>query len=186
MARLGLPHDPLVAALRLLKVGQQQLGLDRLDVASRVDVALGVRHALVAVGPDHMDDRIRLADVGQELVAEPFAPRGAANEAGDVVEGDGLRYDRRGGDGLGHALEPLVGHGYDGHVGLHGRERIVRGRGACARKRIEERRLAGVRQADDADPHRSASASCRRRVARAMTAPRTTPATVSEGKWTPM
>ena len=34
----------------------------------------------------HVDDRVDLADVGEELVAEPFALGGAAHQAGDVDE----------------------------------------------------------------------------------------------------
>ena len=41
----------------------------------------------------HMRDRVDLADVGEELVAEAFALRGAAHQAGDVDEGQPRRDD---------------------------------------------------------------------------------------------
>jgi hypothetical protein len=63
-----------VAALGLLEVRVDQLGLDRLDVAQRVDRALGVDDVRVVVRADDVDDRVGLADVGQELVAEALRP----------------------------------------------------------------------------------------------------------------
>ena len=62
-----------MAALGLLEVGVDQLGLDRLDVARRVDAALGVDDVGVVVRADDVQDRVGLADVGQELVAEALA-----------------------------------------------------------------------------------------------------------------
>ncbi len=48
----------------------------------------------------HMGDRVDLADIGEELVAETLALRGAAHEPGDVDEGEAGRDDLgRAGDG---------------------------------------------------------------------------------------
>ena len=52
------------------------------------------------------------------------------------------------------AVEPLVRHRHDRDVRIDGRERILGRLRRRARERVEERRLAGVRQADDADLHR--------------------------------
>jgi hypothetical protein len=43
----------------------------------------------------HMGDGVDLADVGEELIAEAFALGGAANQAGDVDEGEPCRDDLR-------------------------------------------------------------------------------------------
>ena len=52
---------------------------------------------------------------------------------------------------LGQLVEPLVRHRHVAHVGLDGAERVVRGlRRRGLRQRVEEGRLADVRQADDA------------------------------------
>ena len=95
-------------ALGLLEVGEDQLGLDRLDVGQRVDAALGVDDVLVAVRADDMDDCVGLADVGQELVAQPLAAVRARHESGDVVEVDRVGDDLRGADDLGHGVQPVV------------------------------------------------------------------------------
>ncbi len=71
VAAAGDAHHALEPALGLLEVGEHQLGLDRLDVVQRVDPSLRVDDALVGVGADDVDDRVGLADVGQELVARP-------------------------------------------------------------------------------------------------------------------
>ena len=93
VAALGRPRHALEPALGLLEVGVDQLGLDRVDVGQRVDPALGVDDVRVVVDADHVDDRVGLADVGQELVAEALAAVRAGDEPGDVVEGDRVRDD---------------------------------------------------------------------------------------------
>ena len=64
-----------------------------------------------------MDDRVDLADIGEELVAEAFALAGAAHQPGDIDEADLGRHDlRRLGDrgeassrGSGTATSPVFG-----------------------------------------------------------------------------
>ncbi len=98
-----------------------------------------------------VDDRIGLADVAEELVAEPFALRRAADQPGDVGEAQ-LRLDDLGaardpGDGV----EARVGDGDVPDVRLDRAERIIRRRGRGRfRQRIEQRRLADIGKADDA------------------------------------
>ena len=41
----------------------------------------------------HVRDGVDLADMGEELVAEAFAPGGAAHQAGDIDEGEPRRLD---------------------------------------------------------------------------------------------
>src|SRR5689334_8906098 len=99
----------------------------------------------------HMRDRIDLADMAEELVAEAFALRGAAHEAGDVDEFQLRRHDLRGLRELGADFEPFVGHGNAPDIRLNGAERIIRGLGGLRRRqRVEERRFADIRQTNDA------------------------------------
>ena len=98
-----------------------------------------------------MDDRVGLADVGEELVAEPFALRRAFDQAGDVDElhhrrHDALRLD----DPLQHR-EPRVGDVHPADVGVVGGERIVRRQHVGRRQRVEQRRFADVGQPDDSE-----------------------------------
>ena len=83
----------LVAALlQLLHVGKDQLRLDNLRVASGVDggrlvaALLHVDDVVVLEAAHHVEDRVALADVGEELVAQALTLRGALNEARDVGE----------------------------------------------------------------------------------------------------
>ena len=64
----------------------------------RVDAALGVHDAGVAVRAHDVDDRVGLADVREEAVAEPLAAVRAGDQAGDVVEVDRVVDDLAGAD----------------------------------------------------------------------------------------
>ena len=65
--------DALQPALGLFQVGVDQLGFDRVEVGPGVDSTLRVDHLGVVVGAHDVEDRVGLADVGQELVAEALA-----------------------------------------------------------------------------------------------------------------
>jgi hypothetical protein len=59
------------------------------------DPPVDVHDVVVLEDPDHLADRVAVADVGQELVAQALALARALDDAGDVDEVDGGR------DGLG-------------------------------------------------------------------------------------
>ena len=154
VAALRRSADALEPALGLLEVGVDQLGLDRLDVGQRVDTALGMDHVRILVRADDMDDRVGLADVREELVAETLALVRAGDEAGDVVKRDRVGHDLRGPHDLRDRVEARVHDGHDCHIRLDRRERVVRGFRGGSRQRREQRGLAGVRHPDDPDLHR--------------------------------
>ena len=86
-----------------------------------------MRDVVVLEAAHDVHDRVGLADVREELVAEPFAFGGALHEAGDVDE----LHDR--GHGASSActisassVEPRVGDLDHADVRLDGAERIVR------------------------------------------------------------
>ena len=84
-------HFLLQAIMPLLKggeIGQDQLGVDHLDVADRVDGAADVMDIGILETADHLHDRVYFADVAEELVAEAFARARALYQAGDVHELD--------------------------------------------------------------------------------------------------
>ena len=151
VAALGLLLERVDALLEAVEIGEHQLGLDGLDVGDRIDLALDMGDVVVLEAAHHMRDGVDLADMGEELVAEPLALGGAAHQAGDVDEGQPRRHDLGRFRELRQRVEPRIGHRDLADIRLDGAERIVRrlrrrGRG----QRIEERRLADIRQADDA------------------------------------
>ena len=154
IASLSLPGCALAelvdAALQAVEVGKHQLGLDRLGVGHRIDAALDMGDVVILEAAQHMHDRVDLADVGEELVAQPFALRGAAHQAGDVDEGDAGRDDLlRLGDRR-DLVQPRIGHRDFAGVRLDGAERIVRGlRGGRPRQRVEQCRFADVGKPND-------------------------------------
>jgi hypothetical protein len=98
-----------------------------------------------------VEDRVALADVREELVAEALALRRALDEPGDVRELDRRVDDLRALRHLGELVEARVGDLDDRRVRLDGAERIVlRRRLLALRERVEESRLADVRKSDDA------------------------------------
>jgi hypothetical protein len=61
-------------AFELLEVGDHQLGVfDDLDVAAGVRAGGDMDDIFVVEAAHHMDDGGGLADIGEELVAEPFS-----------------------------------------------------------------------------------------------------------------
>jgi len=108
-----------------------------------------VLDVVVLEAADDVDDGIDLADVRQELVAEPFALARALDQPRDVHELDdrghrALRlHDPRQG------IEPRIGHLHDAGVGLDRGERVVGHERPGGGEGVEEGGLADVGQADD-------------------------------------
>ena len=70
-----------------LEVGQHQFGFNDLGVGDRIDRPSTWVTSPIVEAAQHIGDGVDLADIGEELVAEPFALRGAAHQAGDIDEG---------------------------------------------------------------------------------------------------
>ena len=101
--------------------------------------------------PQDEHDRVDLADVGEELVAEAFTLAGAFDEPADVDD-----LDRRVDDVLrlrhrGESVEPLVGHLGDADVRVLGGERVRRGERTAAGECVVQRTLARVGETDQAE-----------------------------------
>ncbi len=144
---LGGGDPPLDA----VEIGKEQLGLDRLGVADRIDRALDMGDVAVLEAAQDMGDRLDLADMGEELVAETLALRGAAHQAGDVDEFELGRHDLRRLAELRQDVEPRIRHGDAPDIGLDRAERVVRRLGRRGRgQRVEQRRFADIGQADNA------------------------------------
>mgnify|MGYP001377253430 CR=1 FL=1 len=146
-------------ALDGLEVGEHQFRGDDLDVADGIDGARDVDDVLAAGGfgeaADDLQNGVHLADVGEELVAQPLALAGPLDDARDVHEPERRGNDLLRRDVLRDDVHPLVGDGHDPDVGLDGGEGIVRGERAGLRERVEEGALADVGETDDACFHRT-------------------------------
>ena len=94
---------------------------------------------------------VGVADVGQERVAPALALGRAADQAGDVDERHRRRDDLLRVEDLGELVQPRVGQPDHADVGLDRGERVVRREHVVLGQRVEERALADVGQADDAD-----------------------------------
>ena len=92
-----------------MHVGEDEFGLDDLDIGFRVDLAVDVDDVVVRKDPDYLADGIALADVSQELVTETSAFGGALDDAGDVDERHRRRHDALGSEHLGQPIQPIVG-----------------------------------------------------------------------------
>jgi hypothetical protein len=150
LCRLGVLVRLDELLLHGLEIGECELGVDRLDIVDRVDRARHVRDVVVLEAAHDMRDRIRLADIGKEFVAEPFALRCARDEAGNVDELHRRRDRLLRLDDVGKHIEPRIGHWHDTDVRVDGTERIVFGRDLGRGQRIKKRRFANVRQPYDA------------------------------------
>ena len=154
--RLGFLLDAVVALLELFHVRQDEFRLDHLGIAGGIDrgglvaTLLDVDDVIVFEATDDMQDRIALADVREELVAETFALGRALHKARDVGEFDGRANDLLRIVNLRQLLETGVLHLDDGGIRLDRAERIVLGGGLLLLgEGVKQGRLADVRQAHD-------------------------------------
>ena len=151
---LGRPLQLGQAVFQMLDVGEHQFDLDCLHVGDRIDLARHMDHIGILEAADNLENRVDLADMRQELVAEALALAGTLHDAGDVdqLQSGGnhlLRWDV-----FRDQREAAVGHAHHTLVGLDRAEGVVRAlRGLRHGQRVEERALADVGESDDACFH---------------------------------
>ena len=150
------PRLLLQARQRLLdglQVGEDQLGVDRLDVVLRARPRRRRARRSGREGPDDLADRVGLADVREELVAQALAlatrrARCRRCRRSDTVAGSDLAAEPKISASI---VQARVGHADDADVGLDRGERVVRREHVVLGQGVEQGRLADVGQADDAD-----------------------------------
>lgn len=133
------------------EVSNRQLCFDDFDVSLWVEVIVDMDDARGAKGPHDVADGADITDVGQELVPKTFTFASSFDQTGDVNEcdcrwGDLLRLEH-----FRQRFEATVGNRNDPGVRIDSRERIVGGQNPGVGQRVEQRRLANVRQTDDPD-----------------------------------
>ena len=74
----------------------------------------------------HMYNGIHLADIGKELISQPFSFGRAFYKTCDIHKLDCSRDDLLGMVHLSKHIQPLIRHCHDSHVRVNGTERIVR------------------------------------------------------------
>ena len=67
------------ASLDGLDVCQHELGVNDVDIALRVDGGIDMDDVVICKGTDDVDDRIALANMSEELIAQPLATRGTSH-----------------------------------------------------------------------------------------------------------
>lgn len=107
------------------EVGEDEFGIDDLDIAEGVNRSHVVNDVFILEATHHVDDGIDFSDIGEEFVAESFALTGTGDEPGDVDKFDGGGNDAIGfGDGA-EGFEACVRHLHHSDVWVDGAERIV-------------------------------------------------------------
>src|ERR1043165_190982 len=147
------PHfllQTIMAFLERPEIGQDQLRIDHLDVADRVNRAADVMDIGILETTHDLDDRVYFADVAEKLVAEAFARARTFHQARDIDELDrGRNYFLRMRK-LCQNVKARVRNGHDSEVWIDRAKRVVgRLRFSGAGNGVEERGFPDVRQPDD-------------------------------------
>ncbi len=144
--RLRLFLDAVVPLLELFHIGEDKFRLDDFRIPDRVDrrglvaAFAHVDDVIVLETPHDMQNRVALADVGEELVPEALALRGSFHEAGDIREIHRRADDLLGRNHLCERLQPRIVHFHDRRIRLDRAKRIVlRRRLLLLCQRIEKR-----------------------------------------------
>ena len=143
---LGRPLGLGQGVFQGLDIGQHQLDLDRLDVRDRVDGPRHMDDVGILEASDDLDDRLDLADMAEELVAEPFTLARPLDDPGDIHEAERRRDELLGDDVLADPRQAIVGDADDPFVRLDRAKGIIRALGGLgARQHVEQSALAHVR-----------------------------------------
>ena len=143
IAVAGAGLEPLDPALGHREVREQELEVEPLDVARRVDAAVRVRVRRVLERPDDVEQRVRVAQPGEVVGRQLLGPdvafgRGRRRrqvDVGDVGLDDLLRLED-----AGQRVEPIVRDLDDADV--QGHAAVATGLGVAASQRVEDGGLA--------------------------------------------
>ena len=120
--------------LNTVDVGENQFGVDDLDIPNRVHRVHHVFDIRVFKAADHLHDGVHLADVPQELIAQAFARAGALHQTGDIHEFENGRNQLLRTADFREHFETFVGNRDDALIRLDGAKTVV-GRHRLARLR---------------------------------------------------
>ena len=132
------------AVLDGFEVLHNELGVDNLFVPHGVYRAVNVGNVLVVEAAQNVNNRIGIANVGKEFIAQALAPRSAFHQTCNIDNLDGGRYHTLGVVNLGELGKPLVGYGDYAHIGVDGAEREVCRLCLGVRQTVEKGTLAHI------------------------------------------
>ena len=107
------------------KIRQREFGIDGLDIGQRIHLPRHVDNVFIFEAAYDMGNRIGLANVGEELVAEAFALGGTRHQSCDINEFDDRRHHLLRFDDGRQRRKARIRHLDDANIGLNGAEGIV-------------------------------------------------------------
>ncbi len=132
-----------------VQVRQRQLGVDNVDIVSRIHFVIHVDDVVVLKAAHNVADRFGFTDVGQELVTQAFAFGRAFHQACDIHELHGGWQNTLRFNDLRELIQTWVGHRHDTGVWLNGTEREVSRFNTRLSERVKQGGFANVRQTND-------------------------------------
>ena len=164
LAGAHLLLQSLSSLLDLRQIRQTELQIDHLCITGRSNGTGHMDDVVILKAADHMNNRIHLADVGQELVSETFSLACSLHQSGDIDEfhpcGNGVEAAAE----LGELIKALIRYGHRADVRLDGAERKVGGlRLSVGHQSVEQGGLAHIGQADNSGFEHGAESTGQRR-----------------------
>ncbi len=148
---LGRTLHLLQPPLDRRQVGQDQLCVYGFDVVNGIQVESHVGDITGLKAAHDHSDGVHVADVAQELVAQPLTPVRALDQPGNVHETNRRRHDLfRPHEGC-YVRQAAILNRHNTDVWLNGSKGIAGHGRPGSRQRVKEGRLAHVGQPDDAD-----------------------------------
>ena len=150
LIHLGRAGDLGDTALQHFEVRKDQLQIDGLNIAKRVNTSVDMDDILILKAAHYMDDGVNLTDICQELVAQALTLGCALDKSCDIHELD------HGGCHLFRVIhltqktDPLIRYRYHADIGVDGAEWIVCCLCAGLGQRIKKCALAYIRKSDNA------------------------------------
>ena len=132
--------------LQIFQIRQHEFGQNQFEIAGGIDLLLDMHHIRILEQADNVRHGIHIADMTEELVAEPLPLARAFDKSGDVDKLHCRGDDLRGMFQLDQIIHALVGNRYDSRIRINRAERKIGGYRPAFAQRIEKGRLPDIRQ----------------------------------------
>ena len=137
------------AALQDFQIREDQFKIDRLDVTQGVHASVHMDDIAVLEAAHNVNDRVHLADIGEELVAQALPLGSAFDKASDIHKLDDSRRDLFGMVHLAEKPDSFIGNRNNAHVRVDRTERIICRFRACLGKCVKKCALSNIRKTYD-------------------------------------